>query len=136
MQIKLLLRRFFAFLIDWNIIFLLVFYLMYLSPQSNIDYLFYPSFEMIKSAGFLLTLVLVPFYFLFKDCIFGRRSLGKLICGLSVKNENGGKASYLSLILRNLTFFVIQIEALVVLLNKGKRIGDILAKTQVVLRTK
>ena len=50
--------------------------------------------------------------------------------------ETGEKASYSSLILRNITYVIASIEGIVVLLNNGKRLGDSFAKTQVVRKTK
>ena len=92
---------------------------------------------MLTSVGFLLGLLWLFLYCLFKDCLFGRRSLGKLICGLKIQNsETGEKASYGSLILRNITYLIVQIEGIVVLVNNGERLGDIIAKTQVVRHIK
>ena len=136
MDFKILIRRFFAFVIDWNIMFCVAWALMFYGPGSNPEYLLNPSIKMLSSAGFLMGLVWLPLYCLFKDCLFGR-SLGKLICGLTIQNsETGEKASFGSLILRNITYVIVQIEGIVVLVNKGKRLGDSLAKTQVVRKTK
>ena len=121
MDFKLLIRRFFAFVIDWNIMFGVAVALMFYCPWSNPEYLLYPSIKMLTSAGFLLGLIWLPLYCLFKDCLFGRRSLGKLICGLMIQDsETGGKASFGRLILRNVTYVIVQIEGIVVLVNKGK----------------
>ena len=137
MDSKLLIRRFFAFLIDWNIMFDVAIVLMFFGPGSNPEYLLSPSIKMFTSTGFLLGLVWLSLYCLFKDCLFGRRSLGKLIFGLSIQNtETGGIASFGSLILRNITYVIVQIEGIVVLVNKGQRLGDSIAKTQVVRRNK
>ena len=137
MDFKILIRRFFAFVIDWNIMFGIALALMFYGPGSNPEYLLYPSIKMFASAGFLMGLAWLPLYCLFKDCLFGRRSLGKLICGLMIQNsETGEKASFGSLILRNITYVIVQIEGIVVLVNKGKRLGDSLAKTQVVRKAK
>ena len=136
MDFKLLIRRFFAFIIDWNIMFGVSMALMFYGPGSNPEYLLYPSVKMLSSAGFLMGLVWLPIYCLFKDCLFGK-SLGKLIFGLTIQNsETGEKASFGSLILRNVTYVIVQIEGIVVLVNKGKRLGDYIAKTQVVRKTK
>ena len=133
MDFKLLIRRFLAFIIDWNLIFAPGMALMYLGPGSNPDYFFFPSIYMFKSLGFILGLLWMPLYCLFKDCLCGRRSLGKLICGLAIENaEAGEKAAYGSLIVRNLAYVIITIEGIVVLLNNGRRIGDLMANTRVV----
>ena len=137
MSIKLLIRRFLAFVIDWNISLIVAIALFLYGPGSNPEYILYPSFSMITSVGFALGALWLVAYSLFKDCLFGARSLGKLICGLVVQDsETGKKASFGSLILRNITNAAIQIEGIVVLINKGKRLGDYLAKTQVVLNSK
>ena len=137
MDIKLLIRRFLAFVIDWNIMFGVAMALMLFGPGSNPEFFVYPSIKMFTSVGFLLGLLWFVIYCLFKDCLFGRRSLGKLICGLKIQNsETGGKAPFGSLILRNITYVIVQIEWIVVLVNKGKRLGDFIAKTQVVRHIK
>lgn len=137
MDIKLLIRRFLAFAIDWNIMFGVAMVLMFFGPGCNPEYFLYPSIKMLTSVGFLLGLLWLFLYCLFKDCLFGRRSLGKLICGLKIQNsETGEKASYGSLILRNITYLIVQIEGIVVLVNNGERLGDIIAKTQVVRHIK
>lgn len=68
MDFKLLIRRFFAFVIDWNIMFGVAVALMFYCPWSNPEYLLYPSIKMLTSAGFLLGLIWLPLYCLFKDC--------------------------------------------------------------------
>lgn len=137
MDIKLLIRRFLAFVVDWNIMFGVAMALMFFGPGSNPEYFIYPSIKMLASAGFLLGLLWLPLYCLFKDCLFGRRSLGKLICGLKIQNSKAGeKVAFGSLILRNITYLIVQVEGIVVLVNKGKRLGDLIAKTQVVRHIK
>lgn len=137
MDFKLLIRRFFAFVIDWNIMFGVAIALMLFGPGTNPEYALRPSIEMLTSAGFLLGLLWLPLYCLFKDCLFGRRSLGKLICGLTIQNtETGGAPSIGSLILRNITYLIVQVEAIIVLANKGKRLGDYIGDTQVVMQNK
>ena len=137
MDFKPLVRRFLAFAVDWNIMFGVAMALMFYGPGSSPEYLIYPSIQMLSSAGFLLGLAWLLLYCLFKDCLFGKRSLGKLIFGLSIRNAETGKSpSYGSLILRNITYAIVQIEGIIVLANKGKRLGDLIAKTQVVRRNK
>ena len=137
MDIKLLIRRFLAFVIDWNIMFGVAMALMFYGPGSNPEYLLYPSIKMFTSAGFLLGLAWILLYGLFKDCLFGRRSLGKQICGLMIQHSaTGEKVSFGRLILRNMTYVIVHVEGILVLVNKGKRLGDCMAKTQVVRRIK
>jgi len=137
MDFKLLIRRFLAFVIDWNIMFGVSVALMFFGPGSDSKYFIYPSIKMFTSIGFLSGLAWLLLYCLFKDCLFGRRSLGKLVLGLEIQNsETGGIASFKSLILRNITYVIVQVEGIVVLVNNGKRLGDHIAKTQVVRRNK
>ena len=62
MDFKLLIRRFFAFVIDWSIMFGVAVALMFYGPGSNPEYLFYPSIKMLTSAGFLLGLIWLLLY--------------------------------------------------------------------------
>ena len=138
MNFKLLIRRFFAFIIDWNMLYGVTFALLFFGPGSNPKYFLYPSLVMFRSLGFVLALVWALLYCLFKDCLFGRRSLGKLICGLIIRDaKTGEKPSFKSLILRNILYVpLVQVEAILVLANKGKRVGDIMANTLVVEKRK
>ena len=133
MDFKILIQRSFAFAIDWNIMFGIAMALIFYGPGSDPGYFLYPSIKMFTSAGFILGFIWLILYCLFKDCLFGRRSLGKLICGLMIQNsETGGKAPFSSLILRNITYIIAPLECIIVLVNNGKRLGDSVAKTQVV----
>ena len=133
MDFKFLARRFLAFVIDWNIMLGIGWALMFFGPGSNPEYLIYPSIQMLTSLGFLLGFAWILLYCLFKDCLFGRRSLGKMICKLTIQNsETGEKASWGNLIVRNITYAIVQIEGIIILVNGGKRLGDMIAKTQVV----
>ena len=134
MDSKLLVRRFIACVIDWIILFGGAILLMFFSPGSNPEYFLYPSMKMFFSLGFLLGAIWILFMLFFKDCLFKRRSLGKLICGLKIVDVNTQEpASFKNLILRNVTYYIIQIEWIFVLVNKGRRLGDLLAKTQVII---
>lgn len=132
MDSKLLVRRFFAFLIDWNIAFGVPLALLWCSFGR--EFFLYPSLETLTSERALLSLAWLPLYSLFKDCLFGGRSLGKCIFGLRIQRaETGEKASFGSLVLRNISLIcLLEVELLLVLVNKGKRLGDLCAKTQVV----
>ena len=137
MDFKFLIRRFLAFMIDWLVMFGVAMAFIFYGPGSDPENLISPSLKMFTTAGFLLGLAWLLLYGLCKDCLFGRRSLGKLILGLSIQNsETGGTVSFGNLILRNMTYVIVQIEGIVVLVNKGKRLGDLIAKTQVVRRSK
>ena len=61
------------------------------------------------------------------------KSVGKRIIGLEIIHlETGGPVKKGYLFLRNVTFLLNWFELLVAYVNKGKRIGDALAKTRVV----
>ena len=124
------LRRFIAFAIDWNVIILACVGLFLLGPRFDIEYLLRPSIKMFSSYGVILGIlgfVLLP---LFKDCLFKGASLGKLVCGLKVydsRTQNVAKIP--SLIARNLTFYIPLVELIVFACNKGRTIGDMLSKS-------
>ena len=89
---------------------------------------------MFFSAGYWLGFAWFILYSLFKDCIFCKRSLGKLICGLKIIDPNTNeKPRFYKLILRNLTTYCLMVvEGILVLANNNVRLGDMIAKTQVV----
>ena len=132
MDNKLLIRRFLAFAIDYNIFCGIPLLFLFLSNPSA---LIYPTIGAFTSPIALTGFALGLGYALFKDCIFGGRSLGKLIFGLVVVNSESGKAAPIgSLILRNVTYFIFFIELICALANYGLRLGDQLAKTRVILK--
>lgn len=137
MNFNVLVRRFIAFIIDWNIMFGGAILIIFCSPGFNQEYVYYPSFDMFNSAGLLFGFAWLILYCLFKDCLFNRRSIGKLICGLVIRNtETNEIVTYRKLILRNITYIILQIEFIILLINNGKRLGDIIAKTHVDIRSK
>lgn len=120
-------RRFLAFMIDMIIAYGGMLALWYFGPGGSIDFLLYPSVKI--WLGYLWLYA----YGIFKDCLFGRRSLGKLCMGLwIIDTQSQAKVSYKKLILRNITFFIVQVECVVVLILRGKRLGDMVAKTKVI----
>ena len=120
-------RRFLAFMIDMIIAYGGMITLWYFGPGGSIDFLLYPSVKI--WLGYLWLYA----YGIFKDCLFGRRSLGKLCMGLwIIDTQSQAKVSYKQLILRNITFFIVQVECVVVLILRGKRLGDMVAKTKVI----
>ncbi len=80
---------------------------------------------------YLITLSIVLLGLVLKD-IFGGRSIGKRIMKIKVVRKSGEKASFLRLILRNISIVIWPIEALLLLIGRGK-IGDIIANTKVVI---
>ena len=100
----------------------------------------------LEGAGFLANLSktfvfisvgVIGFYLLFRDALFGHRSLGKRLAGLRIVDRvSKNPASFGKLVLRNLTVVTLVplvIEFFLVLGDhKGLRIGDRIARTQVV----
>lgn len=126
-----MIRRFLSFCIDWVVIFAVGFALSLLGPQFDPEYLLYPSIQMFSAYGVILSFLWFIAVPLCKD-ILGGASLGKRICGLRVVSKDGGKANAGKRILRNITFYFVVVEIIVALVNKGTRLGDMLARTQVV----
>ena len=93
----------------------------------------YPAVKFLMTGAYWLGYLWLYAYGIFKDCLFGRRSLGKLCMGLwIIDTQSQAKVSYKQLILRNITFFIVQVECVVVLILRGKRLGDMVAKTKVI----
>jgi len=100
----------------------------------------------LKGAGFLanlsatfvyIALGVIGFYLLFRDIIFGNRSLGKRMAGLRVVDRYSKKTAGVGArLLRNLTIVTVApiiIEMILVMASsKGLRMGDHMSKTQVV----
>jgi len=81
-----------------------------------------------------ITSLIAYILFLFKD-IFAGRSIGKLLFGLYVReyHNKDNKPKYYRLIQRNLLTIIWPVEFIVLLKDKeGRRLGDKIAKTQVV----
>lgn len=130
-------RRCIAFVIDWNIILPINFFLFVSGPRFDVQYLLRPSMKMFSAYGVLLGIagfILLP---LVKDCLFKGASIGKLICGIRVYDATTRETARLSsLILRNITFYVPFVELIVCLANKGRTLGDEISGTFVDLRNK
>ena len=134
MNFTMIIRRFLAFWIDWIVLWGGAYGVLALGLGKNTDLLMYPSFELFASPTLYLFLIWILVFILFKDCLFKGRSLGKMICKLVIVNAQNPeqKASFKALVIRNLTFIILQIELIIVLVNKGVRVGDMLANTRVV----
>lgn len=126
-------KRLFANLIDWN-----------LSGAPTITIMSSLSFFMFSNGGveddigFIIMFVMLALMaiwmvlFVLRDFIWKGRSLGKRIFGLIVIDRNSGeKASKKQLALRNVFFFVEQIDGIIMLV-RGISIGDSVAQTLVV----
>ena len=132
---SILIRRLIAFVIDWNLIFLIGFGLFISGPEFKIEYLLRPSIRMFSAYGVLLSVLSFALLPLIKDCVFKGSSLGKLICGIRVYDNNSKDiAKTSSLILRNLTFYIPFVELIVALCNNGRTLGDMLSSSYVDLR--
>ncbi len=126
-------RRFLAFMIDMIIAYGGMIALWCFGPGGNPEHLMYPTVKLWMTGAYWLGYLWLYAYGIFKDCLFGRRSLGKLCMGLwIIDTQSQAKVSYKQLILRNITFFIVQVECVVVLILRGKRLGDMVAKTKVV----
>ncbi len=131
-------KRIFAFLIDYFLVALISFSLIFFtyiffSSQFYPEYWLYPSVKMFSLYSpwlGALSAFLLP---IFRDVIFGGASLGKRIMGLRiVKMGTNEKPSVGILLLRNLTITFVTVEFIVWLILKGRRLGDIIGKTEVV----
>ena len=135
-------RRMIAFLIDWCLVFVICPGLFMLGPRFDMQYLMYPSVKMFSAYGVIagvLGFLLLP---IFRDVICGGASIGKRIAGLRVVDrESGNKASVEQLLLRNLLFYFVAVDAIVILyryktIGKEASLGDEIAKTDIVYRGK
>ena len=70
-------------------------------------------------------------YYFAKDVVNGK-SIGKRIAKIKVVRVDGNAPSILQLIIRNVTILIWPVEALLLLAGK-KKLGDMLAKTDVVV---
>ena len=117
-------KRILAFIIDYVtfMILLVLFGIVY-------------KFEIVQNSKlFYISLFISLTLIYFKDNI-NAQSIGKRIVGLKVVRQNGAKPSFLQLFLRNLTFCLWPIEAILVLMEKP-RLGERFTKTKVISNTK
>ncbi len=78
----------------------------------------------------LATAIIYSLFFC-KDIINGQ-SIGKRILKLQIITENGDAANLRNIIVRNIIALLQPIDALYMMNNRGKRLGDIICKTEVV----
>ena len=128
-------KRIIAFVIDWILVFLIGGFCLFIGSDMK-EQLLMPSITGFKWYGVLLSLLsffVLPF---FRDLPFGA-SLGKLIMGIRVVNASTKeKASISKLLLRNITFYISEVEFIVLLATRGRTLGDMISKTTVVNRRK
>ena len=119
-----ILKRLIAFLIDLLLIAIIV-------------NMFFFATQTVKSqllVQFLSAMMVTML--LCKDCINGK-SAGKRIMKIEIANEKEGeKVSAVSCVVRNIFVVLWIIEILVLFISKEKRIGDYVAKTEVVSNSK
>ena len=122
-------KRLLAFIIDFM---LFMFAFMFISMFIIYDdyFLFNEQFDKNCYIAYVVCLIIIIVLFIGKDMLKGQ-SLGKRIMKIKVVTIKGESPRIWQCILRNLTFFIWPIEALLLLLDKRK-IGDVLAKTIVV----
>lgn len=113
-------QRILAFIIDMLLITLFIMLPAYVSC-----FLGYPLL-ILALFGLLVTC------FLSKDC-FNGQSIGKRLMKIQVVDrQTGNPVSNIRLMIRNLSLVVWKIEALILIITKEKRLGDMLAKTKVI----
>ena len=132
---KLYVKRSLAFSIDWIIGFSVFQYLSHYGPGVIHEYAINPGLETFKSLGFWMAFFWPFVWFFLKDLMFFGASVGKLIMGIRVVDKNTHKKAKISqLIIRNLLLATAWVEIIMMFANKGFRLGDIVAKTEVVLK--
>ena len=119
---KLIRKRFKAFLIDITLLGALeVFILIVFMINTNMNFL----------CIFGLATAIIYVLFFCKD-IFNGQSIGKRIFKLQIVTEKGKAVSLQNIIGRNIIALLQPIDALYMINNEGKRLGDIVCKTKVI----
>ena len=130
-------KRAVAFIIDWNLIFIICFTILLSGPNFDVEYLARPSIRMFSFYNVIFGLLSFILFPLIKDILFRNASLGKVIMGLRVVDaETGTPPSLINLILRNVTFYFPPIGMISYFANGGKTLGDMIAKTTVISKRK
>ncbi len=125
------LLRIVAFLIDWNIIGISVFVLLAVTTSIPANTASSMTKEVL-AVILLCIFALYPIGVALRDVMFKGRSIGKRICGLVPINiDNAKKPSAGRLILRDMFFFIQQIDVIIMLVT-GRSVGDYVARTVVV----
>lgn len=124
------LRRILAWIIDWNIIgfsvvLLLSILSVFMDSVSKLD-------SSVAAVIPMLLILMYPICFVLRDLIFGGKSLGKRILGLTVLDkQTGTQAKATQCALRNIFLIIAHIDAIVMLVS-GSTLGDRAAHTVVV----
>lgn len=127
------LRRIIAFLIDYYILLMAGFIVAFII--KSIGTIFEINF-MMNSLNFLINKIAMPIAILglfVKDLVFKNYSIGKKLMNLEIRSLNNNSLSIFQLIARNLFYIVWPLEVLILIII-GKRLGDIIFKTEVVFR--
>jgi len=89
--------------------------------------------EILSYGSLVIMVITFTASFLFKDSLFKNRSLGKLIFGICIVNdEDQSIPSSLKLVIRNATNDLFLLEFIIMIINNGKRFGDKLTETKVI----
>lgn len=127
------LRRIVAFLIDYYILLMAGFIVAFII--KSIGTIFETNF-MMNSLNFLINKIAMPIAILgllVKDLVFKNYSIGKKLMNLEIRSLNNNSPSIFQLIARNLFYIVWPLEVLILIIT-GKRLGDIIFKTEVVFQ--
>lgn len=119
-----LIRRFFSFFIDVNLLALFLITLDFLEGIFEVK-LYFTDTLYFNFAAYV--------YLVFRDSLFKCGSIGKKILKLRITDMAGNNLSVGRKAFRNLFLLVYPIEIIVLLANKGRRLGDILVKSKVAL---
>ncbi len=123
------LKRFLAFIIDWNITLLSTMLLFSLGP--DFDFI-NPSIKMFLNYTVILGVMILIVFPLLKDLLFKNASLGKKVLGLRIIDaKTGNKPRASQVVIRNLVFYLVFLNAIVLLITK-RSLGDMISGTQVV----
>ncbi len=125
-------KRILAFIIDWYIVFFVSIPMFFIGGNLTSEFFLRPTLTAFSPYGFLLGLAAFAVLPLIKDLVFKNASIGKKICGLKIVGEKDGAApKFLSLIIRNLAFYLTFPNAIVFAVTK-KSLGDYIGGTRVV----
>ena len=113
-----------------------------LGPRFDPQYLMYPSVKMFSAYGVILGILGFLLLPVVRDAVCGGASVGKRIVGLKVVDgKTGNKPSLKQLLLRNLFFYFVAFDAIVILYRhkktgKGMSLGDEVSGTDIVYQKK
>ena len=123
-----------------SIIILVIFLFLFIYTKENMYKVETGQIELSVMKFRIIITVFISFLYLLVKDIIGDRSIGKKIFKLKIIDiKTGNIASLNQRLLRNIFIYIFSflylffiIEFLMIVFNKGKRLGDIIAKTEVV----